>query len=322
MTLDWLTDPYGEFLDIPPGDRPPHYYQLLELEIFCAYREKIEHAARKQFRKIKPYQDHPDRKMREAIQDVMNRIAQARVVLSDPEKKEEYDRALAEELEVDRERILASRMAVPVPDFALIISAGPDNVGDTIELPADSKVTVGRDPHCVIPLSASRVEALHGELSYRGGRWSYAHVAKTGLTLINSERVTHHDLTDGDRIEVGGYALRFRSIAELKKEAATDSPPITLIVTRGPSVPEAIISALPPESILIGEGETALWQLAGVGGARHHCRIVFEENHWAVVDLKSTDGTLVNGQRITHSPLGDRDTLTIGKLEVLARLRK
>lgn len=324
MSVDWLHDPYGEFLDLPPGDRPPHYYELLELEIFCAQRERIEHAVRKQFRKIKPYQDHPDRKMREAIQDVMTLIAQARVVLTDPERKEAYDRELAESVcggAVGREGILASRMATPVPEFALAITAGPTHVGETVELLTDTKVTIGRDPHCVIPLTSPRLGTLHGELRHQDGRWSYTHVDPRRITVIDEERVTRKDLQDGDRIEAGGYALRFRKIGDLHPPAAADRPPITLIVTRGPSVPDAIFNALAPEPVLIGECETALWQLGGPQVARHHCRVLFEADRWTIVDLRSADGTLLNGQRVTRSPIDNRDTLTIGCFEVIVRLR-
>ncbi|MFH0983652.1 MAG: FHA domain-containing protein [Planctomycetota bacterium] len=335
MPINWIDDPYSEFLDLPPGDRPPHYYELLELEIFCAHHERIEHAVRKQFRKIKPYQDHPERKAREAIQDVLTRIAQARVVLTDSDAKEVYDRELAEKLGIDRHRILDSRMATPVPDFALAITAGPTGVGDTIELLTDATVTIGRDPHCVIPLHSLRAGMLHGELHYRDGRWSYTHLDKGRLTLINDARITGKELEENDRLEMGGYALRFRHIPrsskpspvglEVRESQARGTPappPLTLVVTRGPSVPDAIFSALAPESVLIGECETALWQLAGPQVSRHHCRIVFEADHWTVVDLQSTNGTWVNGRRIPCSPIDDRDLLTIGSFEVLACLRK
>ena len=84
-----LMDPYTELLHLPPGVRPPHLYQLLEIEMFCPHPEQIEHAARKQFRKIKPFEEHPDRQIRNRIQDVLTHIATARVILTDPEQKQE-----------------------------------------------------------------------------------------------------------------------------------------------------------------------------------------------------------------------------------------
>jgi hypothetical protein len=78
-------DPYAEFLHLPPGPRPPHFYDLLGVELFCAHRERIEHAARERYRLIKPFQDHRDRQTREAVQTIITRIANARIVLTDPE---------------------------------------------------------------------------------------------------------------------------------------------------------------------------------------------------------------------------------------------
>ncbi|MCP4594303.1 MAG: FHA domain-containing protein [bacterium] len=322
MSLNWLDDPYSEFLDLPAGERPPHHYQLLEVEIFCAQRERIEHAVRKQFRRIKPYQEHPDVKMREAIQDVMTQIAQARVVLGDPARKEVYDRELAERLEIDRARILASRMAIPVPEFAVVVTAGPSHVGNTIELSTDTTVSIGRDPHCVIPLQATRLGTLHGELHFRDAHWWYAHVAKGSLSLVNAERVAGpRPLKDGDCLELGGYALRFQRTERLHQLDTAVHPPLRLIVTRGPSVPEAACNALAPGPILIGSGETALWQLSGGQVSRHHCRIEVEADRWVVSDLQSTSGTLLNGHRVEHQPLADHDTLGIGSFEVTVRLR-
>ena len=321
MCADWVTDPYSDFLDLPPGERPPHYYQLLELEIFCAQRERIEHAVRKQFRKIKPYQEHPDRKLRETIQDVMTRIARARVVLSDPAQKEAYDAELAERLGIDRQGVLASRLATPVPEYAVTIVAGPTDVGETVELLTDVAVTIGRDPHCVIPLSSQRVGTLHGELRYRDRRWLYAHVDPRRLTVLGDQRVSRRELQVDDRLEIGGYALRFHRLAGAHK-AVDPHPPLTLIVTRGPSVLDAIFSVLAPETVVIGAVETALWQLAGPGVAARHCRIVFENESWAALDLESAAGTLINGRKIARHPLADRDVLTLGDFEIMARLRQ
>jgi curved DNA-binding protein CbpA len=101
-------DPYAEFLHLPPGPRPPHFYDLLGVELFCAHRERIEHAARERYRLIKPFQDHRDRQTREAVQTIITRIANARIVLTDPEKRATYDQRLAEALGLDRDGCSAS----------------------------------------------------------------------------------------------------------------------------------------------------------------------------------------------------------------------
>ena len=314
-------DLYTRYLHVPPGDRPPSLYQLLELELFCSRPERIQHASRKQFRRIKPFEDHPDKITREAIQDIMTRIATARIVLSDPVRKEEYDQALAEEMGIDRDKYLSGRIAAPLPDCRLRITAGPDMTGQRVDLIEGQTFTVGRDPHCVIALSSARVGKLHCQIEHHDDEWVLRQIEEQLPTLINDNRVREFMLADGDAVDLGGYRLRFIRLPEIDPDPP-QPPPISLIIRKGPSVPVPVFNALPGESILIGHCDTALWQLAGPLVSRHHCRVEPIGDHWEIEDLQSTNGTLVNGQRVERRiPIRNRDQLTIGQFEVLVSLR-
>ena len=323
-------DPYTAYLDLPAGQRPPNLYQLLELQLFCSLPERIEHAARKQFRRIKPFADHPDRASRETIQDIMTQIATARVVLIDPVQKEAYDQALAEELGLDRDEVLRTRLAVPLPDCQLRITAGPDMVGERIDLVEGAAVTIGSDPHCVITVSSARIGRLHCQLERRDDDWLLTQVDEHHPTLVNDQRCREFLLADGDALDMGGYRFRFVRLPEMSRglQAARTEvrgsvlPPISLITRKGPYLPGPIINALPTESILVGHCETALWQLPGPLVSRHHCRVQPAGDHWEIQDLRSTNGTMINGQRVEHSALEDRDQLTIGRFEILVSLRR
>src|SRR5438128_558173 len=50
--------------------------------------------------------------------------------------------------------------------------------------------------------------------------------------------------------------------------------------------------------------------------SRHHCRIEPEGDSWAVVDLQSRNGTLINGQRIERHVLSDGETITAPSLQI------
>jgi pSer/pThr/pTyr-binding forkhead associated (FHA) protein len=314
-------DLYAKCLHLPPGQRPPNLYELLGLELFCSHPERIHHAARKQFRRIKPYEDHPDRDTRDAIQDIMTRIATARIVLSDPSQKEEYDQALAKEMGIDRRLYLAGRVAAPLPDCCLRIVAGPEMTGQRVDLIEGQTVTVGHDPHCVITLPSSRIGKLHCHLEYTDGEWLLRQIDQHHLTLVNDNRVYRSPLADGDAIDAGGYRLRFMRLSAVDRDGPRP-PPISLIVRKGPSIPAPVFNALPTESILIGHCETALWQLPGPLVSRHHCRIRPARKLWEIEDLRSTNGTLVNGQPVEYAtPINNRDELTIGQFEVLVSLR-
>jgi pSer/pThr/pTyr-binding forkhead associated (FHA) protein len=46
--------------------------------------------------------------------------------------------------------------------------------------------------------------------------------------------------------------------------------------------------------------------------SRRHCRFVFSDCTWHVIDLDSLNGVFVNGERVSEAVLHDRDVLGIG----------
>jgi pSer/pThr/pTyr-binding forkhead associated (FHA) protein len=50
--------------------------------------------------------------------------------------------------------------------------------------------------------------------------------------------------------------------------------------------------------------------------SRLHCRLSAGDDNLEVVDLKSTNGTYVNGKRITKAQLGKGDRLRVGRIEL------
>jgi hypothetical protein len=81
------------WLDLPPGSWPPTYYQLLGLEPGPVETERVEQLVHQRLESVRRYQlTHP-----EQATEVMNRLAQAFVCLTDPEAKKAYDASLAGE---------------------------------------------------------------------------------------------------------------------------------------------------------------------------------------------------------------------------------
>jgi ABC transport system ATP-binding/permease protein len=50
--------------------------------------------------------------------------------------------------------------------------------------------------------------------------------------------------------------------------------------------------------------------------SRLHCRITAGDEDLEVVDLKSTNGTFVNGKRVHQAALKSGDTLRVGRVEL------
>jgi hypothetical protein len=86
-------DLYSLWLKVPPGARPPDHYALLGLSR-SADRATIESQVQARLDVLDRYALHPDPTKRDACQKMMNEVARARVVLSDPQKRAAYDLTL------------------------------------------------------------------------------------------------------------------------------------------------------------------------------------------------------------------------------------
>jgi pSer/pThr/pTyr-binding forkhead associated (FHA) protein len=56
--------------------------------------------------------------------------------------------------------------------------------------------------------------------------------------------------------------------------------------------------------------------------SRLHCRLTSSADHLEVEDLKSTNGTYINGKRIKHGRLGDGDHLRVGRVEMTVKRKR
>lgn len=321
---DLTPDAHSLYLGLPPGRRPPHYYELLELDLFCSHYERIHHAVRKQFRLIKPYQAHPERAMREAVQEIMSAIATARIVLTDPRQKESYDRALAAELNIDRDQHLAKQIAAPLPELEMVVIAGPSLVDERVELVEGTAYCIGSDVHCALPLTGGRVGERHFRVEFLDGDWWVRSIDSSHTIYVNNEACGECVLNDQDFIDAGGYRLKVVRIdlqAGRKTRNPHLPPPLSMIILRGLSIPAPMMNVLPPQRVLIGQADTALWQLPDRTVSQHHCGVHSVGDRWEVEDLGSTNGTHVNGTEIMRHILNDRDVLTVGRFDILISLR-
>ena len=65
-------------------------------------------------------------------------------------------------------------------------------------------------------------------------------------------------------------------------------------------------------STVIGRGEAANVRLADVGISRRHARVDFDGSQVVLTDLGSTNGTMVNGQRVSAVALNPGDVVQLG----------
>lgn len=80
------------------------------------------------------------------------------------------------------------------------------------------RIVVGRDtgpPHRHITLRSPTVSRRHARVDFDNGTWTITNLSQTNPVIVNDRILTNggsaRKLADGDRIELGEVALRFRS---------------------------------------------------------------------------------------------------------------
>ena len=139
-------------------------------------------------------------------------------------------------------------------------------------------------------------------------------------TFVGDRRLGEWRLKDGDEVEIGGEKLTFsenQPSPEAKKYAATQ-----IIGTAGATVMELLIAGKPMvlENGRITLGRTDECDVTFADGAavsREHASILVGGSQAVIDDLGSSNGTLVNGTRITGSTvLANGDKIAIGTHEI------
>jgi diguanylate cyclase (GGDEF)-like protein len=108
---------------------------------------------------------------------------------------------------------------------------------------------------------------------------------------------------------------KISSTDDADRPKAQDRDRAYLIVLAGASVGE--MYKITAEKTVIGRGQQADIQVVDEGISRRHAEIVHEDNEIVIHDLKSTNGTYCNGERIERHVLHDGDKIQVGSTTIL-----
>lgn len=70
------------------------------------------------------------------------------------------------------------------------------------------------------------------------------------------------------------------------------------------------------EKTTIGRLEDNAFQIAEQSVSSHHCEVLLKGNSVVIKDLNSTNGTYINGEKITEQPLKPGQILRLGQVEI------
>jgi len=112
-----------------------------------------------------------------------------------------------------------------------------------------------------------------------------------------------NNLSDAGGLPVQGPHLRLHAESILPPNFA----PMRLVLQPA----GAVIEVSRPDT-LVGRHTEADIRLPLPDVSRRHCRLVFAEGCWQVIDLNSLNGIQVNGEQVLQAPLQQGDLLRIG----------
>lgn len=240
----------------------------------------------------------------------------------------------------------------PIPEVLLYLG---EKLLGTFPLTKE-ELTIGRNPGNDILIDNVGVSRRHAAIRVSGNRVMIEDLGSANGTIVNGQKITTHELRDGDEILVVKHRLVYRLPKEAppppKAEAPAEAGVKTMFVDAAavaaamaakptapkpgarPEAPTPVLRprlilpdlkkfALEVDEVLMGSGSECQIPLSGMFVGKVHARIVRErEGQFKLIHVAGMAGTKVNGEKISEHVLKHGDEIEIGKQKLLFRLER
>jgi pSer/pThr/pTyr-binding forkhead associated (FHA) protein len=194
-------------------------------------------------------------------------------------------------------------------------------------------IKIGRVKENDISLPGANISRLHCLITFESGEY-YINDQSSNGTLLNGETIGKNrklPLRHGDRIQAGDFTVQFKvknpeeelekttdylqvKFAQLLSEPKPEASHPSLLVLGGPTNGTRLELVNEMEEILLGRTPDCPLQIPSPTVSKHHARIIRRGAVIEIEDLKSANGTLLNGQPLGGvAVLRDRDELILGQ---------
>jgi pSer/pThr/pTyr-binding forkhead associated (FHA) protein len=193
----------------------------------------------------------------------------------------------------------------------LIIQSADATSPDRVMRVEGKIVSIGGSPKCTVQLNDPAVSRLHAALTQQpDGSWALVRHKAAQQVWIDGEAVDKKPLRGGESIRIGGFTILFHAqdteVAGVDDETVRGQP----VVAMPDDLPDATLwfeAGGPPAGsvrltrvvTVFGRGEECDVVLDDQRCSRRHIEISRVGDAFALRDLGSTNGVLVNGERET-----------------------
>ena len=190
--------------------------------------------------------------------------------------------------------------------------------GNSIILDPLKSYVIGRDITCDIRLDGSRISRVHCKISYDIEDWIISDLDSThGLFLdekkINKLKINKKiKLSLGKSIDISLTPISEKASKEKESNTNTDTTRVVQLTSEG-AEPQGPMRIRLQQRIRIGRNPDNDWVISDINVSRNHAEVIQNShNGFDLVDLKSSNGTYINGERISRQSLNVGDVITIG----------
>jgi hypothetical protein len=235
-----------------------------------------------------------------------------------------FERRLASKVEGTIARVFPSELQ-PVE----VASAVQHEMDERAAIVAQGRTLVPND--FVVEIShgdADRLNIMVESLSLELVTLAKDHAKEQGYSFVGPVRIRFEGVPD---LAVGMFRIRSGVIRGHTVEAGEVRQPVSDLPRGGggqyPGRPRLVVAGSHPGTgveagstyelqtpvTLLGRGTDCDLRMVDPGVSRHHCELRVEDGQVVLVDLGSTNGTLVNGQPMRHVVLTDGTNVTLGR---------
>ncbi|HUT32978.1 MAG TPA: FHA domain-containing protein [Planctomycetota bacterium] len=210
----------------------------------------------------------------------------------------------------------------------LVVTAkGESRVVET----AERVVTIGRGHESTVPIHDEGASRKHCAIErLADGSVRLSDLASRNGTLVNGERVNEKALKAGDVIHIGATNIAVEALSADAAPAPVPAPTAPAVEPK-PAAPAAaaapglrLVFAAGPskgKTFLVRERITRIGRrrrdndiaLFDTGISNRHAEIRQAPEGYVLVDVGSRNGTILNGERVQHSPVKPGDSIQIGR---------
>jgi len=194
----------------------------------------------------------------------------------------------------------------------------------TVILDPERSYTVGRDNSCDVVIDNSRISRTHLRISFDENSWLVNDLGSSNGTFFANKQLNMRSISGPTELHLGGHGNLVLRLTPLSSEKSkVMRAPVNVLDKEATQVAMGFIAEnLGPQGpqrirlqqrIRIGRGEDCDWKIGNLNVSRSHAEIIQSRHgEYELVDLKSTNGTFLNENKIRREKLIFGDIISVG----------